>query len=316
MTERLHGLVAATHTPFHPDGSLAPEVVPLQAAHLANKGVGTVFITGSTGEAHSLTRDERLAMYAAWAEAGPAHNLRVVAHVGSNCLEDAKAFAAAAADHRFLACSALAPSYFKPSSVESLIDWCARIAAAAPELPFYYYDIPSLTGVRFDSFEFLTKAAPLIPNLAGIKFTNDDPAGYAKCLAFADGRFDIPWGIDEKLVSVLPLGCKGAVGSTYNFAAPLYQELTAAFERGDIGSARALQQQSVWLVDTLAAVGYFGAAKALMGWLGVPVGPARRPLDNPTPPQLAELRAKLESFPWFGDDWSGRAVTSKPVTAV
>jgi len=316
MIHKLHGLVARTHTPFHTDGSLAAEVVPLQAAHLAKSGVGTAFITGSTGEAHSLTRDERLAMYAAWAEAGPAHNLRVVAHVGSNCLEDAKAFAAAAADHGFMAVSALAPSYFKPSSLDSLIGWCAEIAAAAPHLPFYYYDIPSLTGVRFDSFDFLAKAAPLIPNLAGIKFTNDDPATYTKCLEYADGRFDIPWGIDEKLVVALAAGCKGAVGSTYNFAAPLYQELIAAFGRGDIETARELQQQSVWLVETLAAVGYFGAAKALMGWLGVPVGPARRPLDNPTPTQLAEVRAKLESSPWFGDAWSGKATTPKEVTAV
>jgi N-acetylneuraminate lyase len=316
MNHRLHGLVAATHTPFHTDGSLATEVVPLQAAHLATSGVNTAFITGSTGEAHSLTRDERLAMYAAWADAGPTHNLRVVAHVGSNCLEDAKAFAAAAADHGFLAVSALAPSYFKPSSLDSLIGWCAEIAAAAPHLPFYYYDIPSLTGVRFDSFEFLTIASARIPNLAGIKFTNDDPATYAKCLEYAGGRFDIPWGIDEKLVVALAAGCKGAVGSTYNFAAPLYQELTAAFERGDIETARELQQQSVWLVATLAAVGYFGAAKALMGWLGVPVGPARRPLDNPTAARLDAVKEKLGDFRWFGGSWTGKVGTAAEARAV
>ncbi|MCX6873216.1 MAG: dihydrodipicolinate synthase family protein [Verrucomicrobia bacterium] len=86
MKTQLHSLVAATHTPFHPDGSLAPEVVVLQAAHLAKHGVGIAFITGPTGEAHSLTRAERLEMFKAWAKAGPVHRLRVVAHVGSNCL--------------------------------------------------------------------------------------------------------------------------------------------------------------------------------------------------------------------------------------
>jgi N-acetylneuraminate lyase len=300
MTPKLHGLVAATHTPFHSDGSLAPEVVPLQAAHLAKNGVGIAFITGSTGEAHSLTRDERLAMFAAWAEAGPANNLRVVAHVGSNCLEDAKAFTAAAADHGFEAVAGLAPSYFKPSRLEALVEWCAEIAAAAPQLPFYYYDIPSLTGVRFDMIDFLTAAAAQIPNLAGIKFTNDDLTTYARCVQFDGGRFDIPWGIDEKLVDALGAGALGAVGSSYNFAAPLYQELTAAFQRGDLDTARALQRQSVELIEALAAIGYFGAAKALMGWLGVPLGPARRPLDNPTPAQLDALRVKLEGFRWFG----------------
>ena len=299
MNSRLHGLVAATHTPFHPDGSLAPEIVPVQAAHLAGRGVGIVFITGSTGESHSLTRDERLRIFAAWAEAGPAHGLRVVAHVGGNCLEDAKAFAAAAADCGFEAVAALAPSYFKPARLEVLVDWCSRIAAAAPALPFYYYDIPSMTQVRFDMEQFLTEAALRIPNLAGIKFTNDDLAAYSACLNHAGGRFDIPWGIDEKLVLALETGAQGAVGSSYNFAAPLYHALIAAFQAGDIETARDLQRQSVELIESLYAVGYFGGAKALMGHLGVPVGPARCPLDNPTPAQLDDLWRKLDGFPWF-----------------
>ncbi|MBN8460761.1 MAG: dihydrodipicolinate synthase family protein [Verrucomicrobia bacterium] len=300
MNTRLHGLVAATHTPFHPDGSLAPEVVPVQAAYLASRGVGIVFITGSTGESHSLTRDERLAIFHAWAAAGPACGLRVVAHVGGNCLEDARHFAAAAADCGFEAIAALSPSYFKPARLEVLVDVCARIASAAPSLPFYYYDIPSMTQVRFDMLDFLTLAGARIPNLAGIKFTNDNLDAFSACLTHDDGRFDIPWGIDEKLVDSLAAGALGAVGSSYNFAAPLYQTLIAAFRAGDAGRARDLQHQSVELIEALYAVGYFGGAKALMTRLGVPVGPARCPLDNPTPAQLDDLWRKLDGCPWFG----------------
>lgn len=307
---RLHGLVAAAHTPFHPDHSLAPEVVSLQAEHLAKHGVRCVFVTGSTGESHSLTRGERIRIYEAWAQAAPSEGLRVIAHVGSNCIEDARYFASAAAEYRFSAISALAPSYFKPADCAMLVDCCASIASAAPDLPFYYYDIPSMTGVRFDMREFLPLAANRIPNLAGIKFTNNDPGMYRDCLGFEDGRFDIPWGIDEKLVTALGVGAKGAVGSTYNFAAPLYQELIAAFEGGDVERAAELQKESVWLVDQLAAVGYFGAAKALMDWLGVPVGPARMPLGNPDKRQLADLRAKLADFRWFGSSWQGAAAGS------
>jgi N-acetylneuraminate lyase len=56
----LHGLVAATHTPFDADGGLNLVVVERQAEHLLRAGVETVFIGGSTGECHSLTVDERL----------------------------------------------------------------------------------------------------------------------------------------------------------------------------------------------------------------------------------------------------------------
>jgi N-acetylneuraminate lyase len=142
-------------------------------------------------------------------------------------------------------------------------------------------------------------AGARIPNLAGIKFTNDNLGAYASCLKHDGGRFDIPWGIDEKLVDALAAGAMGAVGSSYNFAAPLYQALIAAFRAGDMERARDLQRQSVGLIESLYAVGYFGAAKALMSRLGVPVGPARCPLDNPTPRQLDDLWRKLDGFPWF-----------------
>ena len=296
MIKPLHGLVAATHTPFHPDGSLAPEVVELQAAHLAKQGITSAFITGSTGEGHSLTRDERVAIFKAWAEVAPKYATRVIAHAGSNCLEDAKYFAAAAADLGLDSVAALAPSYFKPQSLEALIDWCASIASAAPSLPFYYYDIPVLTGVEFPMDKFLTQAASRIPNLAGIKFTNSDLNAYARCLAVEDGRFDLPWGIDEVLLDAWDVGARGAVGSSYNFAASLYHEALAARERGDLETAREIQQKAVDVITALAKIGYLGAAKAVMELQGVPVGPARQPIANPTPAQIESLRPLLESL--------------------
>jgi N-acetylneuraminate lyase len=92
------------------------------------------------------------------------------------------------------------------------------------------------------------------------------------------------------------------VGSTYNFAAPLYHELIAAFSAGDLEHARHLQSQSVWLVERLARIGYFGAAKALMGWLGAPVGGARLPMENPGRRELDELRRDLRGFRWLNRD--------------
>ncbi len=290
---KLHGLVAATHTPFHSDGSLAPEVVPVQASHLAKNGIKSVFITGSTGEGHSLTQQERHSMFKAWAQAGPSHNLTVVAHVGSNCLEDAKILATTAADLGLDAIAMLAPSYYKPGNLDELIECCAHVAAAAPHLPFYYYDIPVLTGVCFSMPEFLAVAAARIPNLAGIKFTNDNLEEFTTCLTM--GSHDIPWGIDEKILDALKVGAKGAVGSSYNFAAPLYHKLIAAFEAGDLDTASRLQQQAVSLIEAVAEIGYLGAAKQVMDWQGVPLGPARLPVRTPSAAQLEALRAKIES---------------------
>ncbi|MCW1925766.1 dihydrodipicolinate synthase family protein [Luteolibacter arcticus] len=301
----LHELVVATHSPFHADGSLAPEVVPFQAAFLAANGIRTVFITGSTGESHSLTCAERLALYDAWATAGPEHGLRVIAHVGSNCVEDAKALARRAEKHGFSAISALAPSYYKPGSLTALIDCCAAIAADAPMTPFYYYDIPALTGVSFPMERFLVEAPARIPTLAGIKFTNPDLVSYRRSLEVA-GRLDLPWGVDETLLSALAAGAKGGVGSTYNWAPELYRNLIAAHARGDFEEARRLQSISIAMVDAIAATGFLGTAKALMERLGVPVGPARLPLGNPSAAQVDVLMEQLESLGFAA--WGARAL--------
>ncbi len=290
---KLHELVAATHSPFHEDGSLAPEVVPMQAAFLHNQGIRTVFITGSTGESHSLTLNEKLRLYDAWAAAGPSAGLRVVAHVGGNCLEDCKILAASAQERKFLAISALAPSYFKPADVPAMVQWSESIAKAAPDTPFYHYDIPVLTGVHLSMPEYLRQARERIPTLAGIKFTNPDLVAYLRSLEVAGEALDLPWGVDETLLAALATGARGGVGSTYNWAPHIYHKLEAAFHAGDFTAARSWQSTSIKMIDAIAATGFLGTAKAIMARLGVPVGPARQPLANPSASQVDSVMAKL-----------------------
>jgi N-acetylneuraminate lyase len=305
----LHEFVAAVFTPFHDHGPIAPEVIPTQAAFLAKQGLTTVFITGTTGECHSLTCGERLALYDAWAPAARDRGLAVIAHVGGNSIEDAKALAARAEALGFSAISALAPSYFKPANVDALVEWCASIAAAAPGLPFYYYDIPSLTGVALPVDRFLSAASSRIPSLAGVKFTNPDLVAYRRALDIAGDRFDLPWGIDEALLGGLATGARGGVGSTYNFAPKLYVALRGAFERGDLAEARRLQSISVAMVDAIAGHGYMGTAKAILTRLGVPLGPARAPLPNPSPVAVDTVIKRLAELGFA--DW-GASPVSRP----
>jgi N-acetylneuraminate lyase len=236
----LHGLVAAVHTPFHTDSSLNLGVVEAQAEHLLSNQIRFAFICGTTGESHSLTLEERRALAQRWFKVTRGTELRVIVHVGSNCIADARALATQAEKLGAVAISALAPSYFKPRSLDTLIACCAEIASAAPDTPFYYYDIPSLTGVSFPMPEFLTTATARgrIPNLAGIKFTNPDLLAYQFCLRADDGAWDVPFGVDEHFLGALAMGARGAVGSGFNFAAPIYNRLLAAFLHGDIVAAR------------------------------------------------------------------------------
>ena len=101
--------------------------------------------------------------------------------------------------------------------------------------------------------------------------------------------------------TICALGATGAVGSTYNFAAPIYHRLWRAFEKGDLTTARDEQFRSVQLVAALAVRGFMGAAKATMKMLGVDVGPARLPNGNLNAQEVSTLRHELETMGFF--DW-------------
>lgn len=300
----LHGLVAATHTPFHSNGDLCLEVVEKQAAHLESNCVPFVFIGGTTGECHSLSLEERLALAKRWMDVTRGTSIRVVVHVGGNCLTDACTLAKQAQELGAIAVAAFTPCYFKPNSVETLVQCMGQIANAAPQLPFYFYDIPSMTGVQLSMTSFMEKATDAIPNLVGLKFTNSDLMMYQELLNHPRGNWDIPFGCDEALLAALTLGAKGAVGSTYNFAAPIYHRLHAAFHKGDLETARKEQYRSVLLVRKLFSVSYVASAKEVMDMVGVPVGPPRLPCNPITDAAKKQLRNDLESMGFL--DWIQR----------
>lgn len=295
-THPLHGLVAAPHSPFQADGRLHLAAVEQQAQHLLRHGVGTVFIGGTTGEWPSLAVDERLALTARWLAVAQGTPLKVVVHVGANCLEEARLLAADAQRRGAVSIGAVAPSYFKPVSVADLVEWCAAVAAAAPDTPFYYYDIPALTGISLPMPDFLEQAAERIPNFAGLKYTGGDLMAYQRCLRAAGGTLDVAWGRDEWLLAALALGAKGAVGSTYNFAAALYHRLLRAFERGDWAAARLEQYRSVQLIELLARYGFLAASKVVMEMVGVGVGPVRLPLRRLSEAEMQSLRREVEQL--------------------
>ena len=293
---------AAPHTPFDGAGELALDAVAQQAEHLRSVGVAGVLVAGSTGEGHSLTTAERRLLAERWVEVGG--TLQVMIQVGHTSVPEAAALARHAADIGADAICAAPPNWFKITTAEQLAETCAAIASAAPKLPFFYYHIPVLSGVEVKMAELLDVVYTSIPNFAGVKFSHDDVEDFDACIKKHGANFRLLWGTDEALVTGLKAGAHGAVGSTYNFAQPVYDELLTAFRAGDMESANAMQARSLKLVETLCIRGYGASAKALMGLLGVECGPARLPLQRLAPDAPTGLRADLEGIGFF--DWIGR----------
>jgi N-acetylneuraminate lyase len=298
MPLRLSGLIAAPHTPMHADGALNLGVVEDQVRVLVEGGVSGAFVCGTTGEGMSLTTDERKQVVERWVAVATGH-LPVIAHVGHTSAAEASILAAHAARAGVAAISAMAPCFFKPSTIAELIAFCVPVAAAAGDVPFYFYHIPSMTGVALPMVEFFHRAAEKIPNFAGIKFTHNDLMEFQQCLALAGDSRDVLFGRDEILVAGLTVGAKGAIGSTYNYAAPLFRKLMDAFHRGDLAAARGHQATVHRFVEVLRKFGDVPTGKAIMNMMGINVGFPRTPLPRHSPEQLGEIHRELRKLDIF-----------------
>lgn len=299
MESRITGLVAATFTPLTPEGEIHVDMVPRLVEHLVENGVSGIYINGTTGEGMALSVEERCCLAEAYVSAA-AGRLKTVVQVGHESLAEAQMMAQHASELNVDAISATPPCYFKPASLDHLLDFLAPLVAAAPEQAFYYYHIPAMTGVAFDACEFLQEAEKRLDSLAGIKYSDTDLATLLACLQYGEGRYDILYGVDEASLGALATGCEGAVGSTYNFAARLYLRMWEAFRRGDWEAARKWQGRSVQLVRVLTErCGGRPGLKPMMALVGLDCGPHRLPQRDPQRGEIEELRQVLEAMGFY-----------------
>lgn len=295
--KHLSGLIVAPFTPMHKDGRINLDMIEKQAELFINNGVNGAFVCGTTGESMSLTVEERMVLAEQWQKVSG--DFTVIVHVGHTCLTVSRKLTAHAQKIGAYAVGAMAPCFFKPASVDDLVSFCAEIASAAPELPFYYYHIPSMTGVNFRMIDFLRAAADKIPTLTGVKFTDENLMDFAQCLNLDNGRFNMLFGRDELLLAGLSLGATGAVGSTYNYASPLYNRIISAYNSGDMASAQKDQGRSRDIVTILHKFGGLPTGKAIMKITGLDCGGVRPPLRNLSKVQYNELSGYLDQIGFF-----------------
>ncbi len=293
--QKIEGLVAAPFTPMHENGELNLGLIPEYARFLAQNGVKGAFIGGSTGEGVSLSFPEKIALIQAWGETDEP-TLQKIMLVGGTSQAESILLAKEADRCGFDAVAVLAPYYFKPASVELMAQFCIGIGEAVPDLGLYFYHIPALTGANLSMIDFLTVIDGRLPNFRGIKYTHNDLMDYRRCLLFADGKYDILWGWDEIFLAAMAMGARGAVGSTFNYAAPVYQELMAAFDAGNLDRARAMQDQSIAIVKLLGKYGGISVGKAYMRAVGLECGKFRLPVANMTEAQYQDFLADLEAI--------------------
>lgn len=312
MNAHLKGLIAAPFTPMLEEGSINTAIIPAYYKFLKQNAVTGAFICGSTGEGVSMTVSEKKQVAESWAACTQNDpDFKVMTLLGGTCIADCIELAKHAREIGLYAVSFTSPFYFKPANVEMLAQSCLAVAAAVPDMPFYYYHIPVLTGVGFSMFDLLQAMDGKAPNFAGIKYTHEDFMDFQTCLNYKNGKYDMLWGRDENMLSALAVGAKGAVGSTFNYAAPLYNELIAAFENNDLVRAGALQQKSIDMIRLLGKYGGISVGKSYMKLVGVDCGTFRLPVKNMSDEQFEMFKTDVAALKFDAFKSQSEAVNSQ-----
>ena len=295
MNKVIKGLIAAVFTPLYNDGTINLSKIADIANYICDCDIDGIYVCGSTGEGLLLSTEERKQVAESYIKT-VSGRLPVIVHVGHNSVVEARSLTKHAHSIGVDAIAAIGPIYFKASSVDNLIHYLAEIASAVVELPFYYYHIPALTGICFDMVEFLSKADKKIPNLAGIKYTDEKVNEFQECKAAFGKRYKMLYGRDEMMTSGLCAGAEGAIGSTYNFASSLYRQIIDSFLKGDMDTVRRLQNKSIQMISLLCRYGSQPAFKSVMKLIGLDCGPSRLPLITLRPEKIDEMTKELKKL--------------------
>ncbi|XP_053247091.1 N-acetylneuraminate lyase isoform X3 [Podarcis raffonei] len=209
---------------------------------ISEQGVKNVFVNGTTGEGLSLSVQERKQLAEEWVTKGKDKLDYVIIHVGALSLPEAKGLAKHAAEIGADGIAVIAPSFFKQVKKDALVAFLRGVASEAPGIPFYYYHIPPLTGIKITAYELLNGMIEQIPTFKGVKFSDKDLLDFGQCVKKNDrGQFVLLYGVDEQLLAALAMGATGAVGSTYNYLGKANNSMLEAFAKGDLSLAQKYQ---------------------------------------------------------------------------
>lgn len=298
--DKITGLIDAPFTPFYENGEVNLEPIEQYAKMLAKNGLKGVFINGSSGEGYMLTEDERMCLAERWVEVAP-EGFKVIVHVGSTCVKSSERLAAHAQKIGAFGIGAMATPFPKIGRIEELVKYCEEIAAAAPELPFYYYHIPAFNGAYLSMLDFLKAVDGRIPNFAGIKYTYESLYEYNQCRLYANGKFDMLHGQDETILPCLAMGgAQGGIGGTTNYNGRCLVGILDAWKSGDLEKARELQNYAQEVINVICHFrGNIVGGKRIMKLIGLDLGKNRTPFNNMTDEEEARMKQELEAIDFF-----------------
>jgi 4-hydroxy-tetrahydrodipicolinate synthase len=279
---RFGAVLTAMVTPFNEDGTLDLDGAQTLARHLVDHGNDGLVIAGTTGEAPTLTDDEKRDL---WRAVKEAVTVPVIAGSTSNDTAHSVHLTKMATDVGVDAILAQTPYYNRPSQAGLAAHF--RAVAAATTLPVMLYDIPIRTGRKIHHDTFVSLAGDT-PNIVAVKDAVGDPAQSAALVA-AVPSLELYSGEDKMTLPLLAIGACGTVSVASHWAGLQQAEMFAAFAKGDVDVAREINARLLesWDFQGSEAAPNPIPTKAMLRVLGLPGGPCRLPM-GPEPDGLEQ----------------------------
>ncbi|MCU0268305.1 MAG: 4-hydroxy-tetrahydrodipicolinate synthase [Acidimicrobiales bacterium] len=280
---RFGPVLTAMVTPFDDDGRVDLDGAGALARWLVDQGNDALVVTGTTGEAATLTDDEQISV---WRAVRDAVDVPLIAGSGTNDTRHAAQLTARAAEAGIDAVLVVTPYYNRPS--QAGIEAHFRHVAGATELPVMLYDIPVRTGRKI-STELIWRLVSEVPNIWAVKDAAGSPAESARLIAGAPEGFELYSGDDGLTLPLLSVGAVGMIGVCTHWAAREMGEMIAAYTKGDVEAARRVNAALLESYDfeTGDLTPNPLPAKAMLRALGLPAGQCRLPM-GPAPAGLEE----------------------------
>ena len=279
-------VLTAIVTPFRADGALDVDRFRALCRYLVENGSDGVVVTGTTGEAPTLSDDERFALYeAAVDELGGRHT--VVAGSGTNDTVHTIHLTERAHEIGVDGFLVVTPYYNKPPQrgIVAHVD----AVAAATDRPIVFYDIPSRVVVDVEpaTIEALAKIA----NVRAVKQAK--PSLDAARTVVACG-LDLYAGDDDLIFPFLEVGGVGGICVHTHVVGPQVKEMIRRYRSGDVDGARSLDEELRPAIDLLRVQTNPIAIKCALNLLGHDVGGLRLPLVEASPEETDAVRDCLE----------------------
>lgn len=289
MRGRFGDLITAMVTPFDAGGKVDYAAAAQLAVWLAEQGSDGLVVCGSTGEAPTLTDEEKIGLFRAVAEAVDG-KARVIANTGTYSTAHTIHLSAEAQKTGVEALLVVTPYYNRPPQNGLLAHF--RAVAESTDLPVLLYDIPVRTGRKIEHPTLVELAQ--VPNIVGVKDACGDVQGAARLVAQTTGDFQVYCGNDADTLPWLSVGAVGVIAVASHIAGPQMAEMISRFKGGDPETARKIHLELMPLFDVLSITSNPIPVKAALEAIGRPVGSPRLPLPPATEAEIAKIRAVLE----------------------